>query len=226
MKKLLNFLLVRRSETENKWWHRLFTVLLFGSGFFVSVFAIFLTIDSYNHTWVIHRPVAFSLEANYQQANGKEFPCNWSFDTTRAANEPIKSIIKCKGVEIPLNDARQYGTLYDTARKNLETQYGLDKYTTTDCPKSNGESKLSPEQISCIRKVFADQEADPAYPKYQDSLKDLARIKVAQDINFGYMLNDIALWLLIPALVLALWIVFWSSVIYRSVLYIVFGKKK
>lgn len=225
MKKLLNVLLVRRPETENKWWHRLFTVLLFGSGILVSVSAIFLSVDSYNHTWITHHPVAFSLEPNYQQASGKEFPCDWSFDTTRAANEPIKSIIECKGVDIPLTDARTYGTLYDTAEKNLETQYGLDKYTA-DCPKSNGESKLSPEQISCIRNVFTDEQADPAYPKYQDSLKDLARIKVAQDINFGYILSDIALWLFISILVLALWIVFWSSVIYRSVLYIVFGKKK
>lgn len=226
MKKLLNFLLVRRPETENKWWHRLFTVLLFGSGILVAVFAISLVVDSYNHTWVTHRPVAFSLEPNYQQAKGEEFPCNWSFDTTRAANEPIKSIIECKGVEIPLTDARTYGALYDTARKNLEIQYGLDKYTTATCPKSTGETKFSPEQISCIRKVFADEEADPAYPEYQNSINNLAHIKVVRDINYGYILSDIALWLFIPILVLVLWIVFWSSVIYRSVLYIIFGKKK
>jgi hypothetical protein len=226
MKKLLNFLLVRRTETENKWWHRLFSVLLFGSALVVLVFAVLLNVDSSDHTWVTYKPVAFSLEQNYQQANGKELPCNWSFDTTRAANEPIKSVIECKDVEIPLTDARTYGALYDTARKNLETQYGLDKYSTANCPKSTGETKLSPEQISCIRKVFADEEADPAYPQYQEALKNLAHIKVMRDTNFGLMLTDIGLWVVVPILAAILWIIFWSAVVYRSILYIIFGKKK
>jgi hypothetical protein len=241
MKKLLNFLLVRRSETENKWWHRLFTVILFGSGILVSVFAIFFTVDSYNHTWVTYRSVAFSLEANYQQANGKEFPCNWSFDTTRAANEPIKSIIECKGVEIPLNDARQYGTLYEVAEGKLRQTDGIkeldDKFTqeckdqiSTQTFSDTYSGTLTPAfiaQIKCVdSKEKVDVEYNQLYKRYQNDLNNLARVKVVRDVNYGTMFGDVLLWLIIPILSLVIWILFWSSIIYRSVLYIIFGKKK
>jgi len=266
VKKLLNILLVRRTETENKWWHRLFIVLLFSSGIVVFILAVFLAVDSYNHTWITYRPVAFSLEPNYQEVNGNELPCdNGSIDTSD--NEHLSFIIECKGVDIPLVDSKKWEALYETAKKNLEKQFGLDKYNLTNCntltntltdqqlkqnidtlqqqgiandkvqeyvnnysQSSNGNYVLKQSAINkefdCIWKTSGAEQADPAYPEYRISLNNIAHIKVARDINFGFMFSDIALWLIIPISVLVLWIVFWSFLIYRSVLYIVFGKKK
>jgi hypothetical protein len=222
--KILNMLFVRRSEAKDRWWNRLFVVLLLGSGIVVFVLSVFIMIIGHNHNWITYHPVAFSLEQNYQQAKGKEFACNWSFDTSRSANEPVQSIIECKGVEIPLNEARIYGNLYDTAINNLEIKYGLDKYfDTSTCPPSN--NKISDCEFDLIVKGSESEQTDPSYKQYQTDLKNLARIKAVRSIDFGYIFEDVVFWLLIPIFILALWIVFWSSLIYRTVLYIIFGKE-
>lgn len=241
MKKLLNILFVKRAETENKWWNRLFNVFLGATAIMVLLSAFFLTLDSYNHNWVTYDPVAFSLESNYQQTSGKEFLCNWSIDDTRSANEPIKSIIECKGVDIPLNDARRYGALYDTANKKLRQTDGIealsDKYVQICKDEVSAQTfpttytgTLTPALIAQIRCVDSREKADPSYnqlyEKYQNDLKSLAYIKVARNVHIGSILGDIALLVLIPLLSVLIWILFWSSIIYRSVLYIVFGNKK
>lgn len=222
MKKLLNFLLVRRPETENKWWHRLFSVLLFGSALFVLIFAVLLNVDSSDHTWVTYKPVAFSLEQNYQEATGKELSC----ERTLNFSGEERLIIKCEGVDISPQDANRYKELYDIAENNLEKQFGLDKYNIAKCSKSRINGKLSPEEISCVRENLDAWQADPQYPKYQEALKNIAHIKVTRNTDFGLMLTDIGLWVVVPVLVTILWIIFWSAVVYRSILYIIFGKKK
>jgi hypothetical protein len=40
------------------------------------------------------------------------------------------------------------------------------------------------------------------------------------------MLSDIAFWVMVPLLVLLLWVVFWDSIVYRAILYVIYGKKK
>jgi len=230
MKKIINFLLVKRPETENKWWHRLFTVILFGSAIVLFISIILLTADIYKHAWFTHRITAFSLESNYQQAEGQEFPCNWSIDTTRADNEPIKSVIKCKGVEIPLTDARTYGALYDTAGENLRMQYGLDKYNgaCSNLPQNPSGKGLSKEEITCLNEMQDVMQTDPTYNEYQNASENLAKIKikVSENTNLVTIFSDIFVWLTIPILVIITWIIFWSAIVYRTLLYVIFGKKK
>jgi hypothetical protein len=235
MKKLLNFLLVRRSETENKWWHRLFSVLLFGSALVVLVFAVLLNVDSSDHTWVTYKPVAFSLEQNYQTAKGKELPCKESLDFS--GDIDTRLLIKCDGVDISPADSLRYEGLYKIADTNLQIQFGVQKYFDNsyyNCPIPSVPKpigyKLTPSDISCIRdemsRISADEATDPAYTQYQEALKNLAHIKVIRDTNFGLILADIGLWVIVPILAATLWVIFWSAIIYRSILYIIFGKKK
>jgi hypothetical protein len=235
---LRSILFVERVEVQNKWWHRLFTVLLFSSGIIVLVVAGIGTFDShdtrYEYRWgFIYRPVAFSLEKNYQEVDGKELPCDWNLDfSNRVANQPLLTIIECEGVYIPQEDSRRYGALYEDAMENLEKQFGMDKYNFASCRGSSSISSArssDDEYAQCVRKNIADEKTDPAYPAYQNALEKLAqikKIKVARDINYGVMLGDIALWLVIPLLSLLAWIAFWSAIVYRAVVYIAYGKKK
>ena len=228
MEKIFNFILVERSEAKNKWWHRLFTVFLIGSGIIVLILSFIFAInndDDFSTSWIINRPLVFSLESNYQQINGKELPCNSTIDFSSGSTY-LSSIIECKGVDIPLSTAKRYQELYDIADKNLEKQFGLDKYNGV-CSNltHNPSGGLSQEEISCLKKHVNDRESDPAYSKYQNALKDIAKIKVETIYNFNGIFNLIILWLIIPAIVLTLWVVFWSHIVYRSILYIIFGKK-
>ncbi len=44
--------------------------------------------------------------------------------------------------------------------------------------------------------------------------------------DLGNILIDIAMWIIIPIFAVLLWIIFLSSIVYRTILYIIFGKKK
>jgi len=220
MKKILNFLFVRRTETEDKWWHRLFTVLLLGSGAVIFITAMCLNIQSSNHSWISYKPT-FSLEQNYKTVGGKELPCSikmFAFEVTHT--EPLRNSdgIKCDGIIISDFDSRRFAKLYHEEYDRLRTGFGLDKYNFTNCQ--------SIKDVACVDKEISDMNSDPASQKFNEALKNIARIKVERNFDYGLMLNDFYLWVIIPTLVFVFWIIFWSSVIYRSILYIIFGKKK
>lgn len=242
MKKILNILFVKRVETENKWWHRLFTVLLFGSAIILFILTISLFISSFdNGSLVSHRPVAFSLEQNYQEVSGKELSCKENLDwDNRQANTPIGTIIQCDDVTISYSDAKRYGELYNLADEKLKIKYGIkdlnDKFTQmckdevslqTFPTTYSGSGTLTPAVIAEIRCVNLKENADPIYNEYQNSLKSInLNIKVVSSINFEAIFLDIVYWIFVPIIIGLLWILFWSSIIYRSILYIIFGKKK
>ena len=241
MKKILKLFSVKREDLklENKWWHRLFTVFIIASGILVLILAACLTIGSYNLKWVVYgdKPLAFSLDPNYEKVVGKELPCESVIDNSASR---LSFIIKCNGVNLSHEDSQRYQTLYDAASKYLEQQFGLDKYNSMSCSSSVNPTPtpegtlndqfnkiwgITPEQIACVRKAIADESSDPAYPKYQNALKNIARVKVSENSNMGAVFFDILLWIIIPIFALLAWILFWNSVVYRLILYVIFGKK-
>ncbi len=221
IKKLVsNIVFIKRPETENKWWHRLSQVLVFGSGIIVFIISILFSLDYLgNHRYVAYHPTAFSLEPNYERAKGKEFRCE---ETLNFSGEE-RFIIKCEGIAISPEASKRYQILYNVADKDLEKQFGLDKYDATHC--SNSE-KFTTEAMDCIWQAVEDKQADAAYDEYLEAQKNIARIKVVKDIHYKYILSDVCMFLLVPIVSFIAWILLWNSVIYRVILYIIYGKKK
>jgi hypothetical protein len=220
IKKIMNSVLVNRPETENKWWDRLFKVVLYSSGILVVALSFIPFFSNNYEAWVTHDPTAFSLESNYQMAKGKELPCKSTFNFDRTSSSDAL-IIQCEGADVSLADSLRYQTLYKTVDENLRKQYGLDKYDITKCSSSSGVDRLI-----CGGKIVKEEQADSAYPAYQNSLKDLARIKVATNVHFRSIFTDLGSWILAPVIIFILWVLFWNSLIYRAILYIIFGNKK
>lgn len=228
MKKFMNILFVRRSETKDKWWNRLFNVILSISGFLIFVLAIIFTVTISNHAWIVRKPVAFSLEPNFQSFNGVELPCVedlFAFKRYESGQTYSDSGIKCDGVTISKDESRRYGKLYDDGIQNLRKQFGFDMYSKK-CPIHAPGTRLTTEEIECSLKAMKNEEADPAQPEYKEAEKNLARVKTTQSIDFKFMFYDIFLWLVIPIFTLLLWVILWSSIIYRMILFIAFGKEK
>ncbi len=171
-------------------------------------------------------PTLFSLEENYSEAKGKEFPCKNVFNKSAGPKDPV-FIFECTGVDVLPENLERYDDLYDAKIGELFKEFGLDKYKNTNpCFTVEGVS-WSPEQVSCIRKNIADERTDPAYPEYEKARKNIPlNVKVVRDINFQVVLSDIARLIFIPLLAFVLWIFFWSSIVYRTILYIAFGSKK
>jgi len=231
MKKIINRLLVNRQETRDKWWHRLFMVLLFGSGVFVFILAIYLTVVSFYPKWVTYgdKPLAYGAELNYQEVNGTELPCNLGVDELSNDNNHITFIVQCNGVNLSYEDSKKYKALYDDVSTYLQQQFGLVNKYSNDCPTVKLKPAGTPftsEQLTCLRQSMAKEQADPDYIKYQAALDKINVVKVSKNSNLLHIIFDFALWIIIPLFVFVIWILFWDSIIYRSVLYIIFGKKK
>ena len=122
----------------------------------------------------------------------------------------------------------------------------MDKYDVNNCPHTSSETPMSiafdrisgktistqiasTQLVNCVNKVMNDMESNPAYSAYQTSVKNLDNnpsFKITKNIQYGAIIGDVVSWVIIPIIVVLIWILFWSSIVYRSVLYIVFGNKK
>ncbi len=229
--KISNFLFVHRPEIDNKWWNRLFTVFLFGSAIIVFILTVYLTVSSYYPNWVIYgdQPLAFSLEPNYQKISGKELPCDLNlFAFPVSATEPAidGEGMNCKGVILSDFDSKRYATLYNSAEKTLEKQYGFDKYFDDSMCTGGSPSANQTCEFDSFNKGETAEQADPSYGQYLKDYNNLARIKVSETGNLGNIILDVTLWIAIPVLVLVVWILFWSFIFYRTLLYIIYGKQK
>jgi len=81
VKKIKKPLFVRRVETENKWWHRLALVLIYGSATLAVLFWIGLAIDEISD-WEKYKSYsyAYSFEQGYEFLDGEEISCALNFN--------------------------------------------------------------------------------------------------------------------------------------------------
>ena len=232
MKKIINIFITRRNEINNKWWNRLFNVLLLGSTIVIFVLSLSVIGITYDNSWVTYS-VKFSFEPDYNDATGTEIDCKNSL-----------GFLECEGVDSALYQ-KQYSDLYDKSVISLQKQFGIDKYDYDNCPHTayqkpinvlfdkisgkNTTADYPPQLIDCVNKLNSDMKADPSYSQYTDSIKTLGTktsIRLTKIIHYPIIIIDVALWIFIPLIAVLIWIVFWSSIIYRSILYIIFGKNK
>lgn len=222
MKKILNFLLVRRPEVENKWWDRLFKVLLFGSSILLFI-AVLGGIVSEKRQWITYEsPYMFSLEPNYHEFVGKEFSCESSLNTSNSEDVEHPVVVKCEDVNISYADSIRYEELEREEVNKIYKEFGFDKYSWDDCPVDTTKNRMN-----CIKEKVAAERADTSYSDYMATVKKIPlNVKVARNVHFSVIFVDIIFWLVVSIVSVLLWIIFWSSIIYRSILYIIFGKKK
>jgi hypothetical protein len=219
-------LLPSRPQTKDKWWHRLFHVLLFGTGLMLYLVTLLGLIGSYLDKFIIYKPTAFALENSYDKARGEVFSCDLDLDRAELYEgksfRDIPRIISCSGVEVSREEGLRYGVLYETERRKLYDDFGLNEQGD-DCPTiRNSSGELSKETINCTRKAYSEEMADPAYQRYENALESIKHIKAVKSLN----VEALALLVFVPFLALFAWLLFWSAIIYRSILYIVFGKQK
>jgi hypothetical protein len=197
-------------------------VLLSGSSIIIFI-TILLANTDYHSPWTYRQIKKFSLEDGYDKISGKELPC-YSFRHFDQDESYFK--ITCGDFYIPDSISIYYQELYDIERKSLYQKFGLNKYsgTCTGLARNNF-GGLSKEEILCLNKTDKEMKLDPNYKKYEDALNDVAKIKVSTHINFYSIRDDIFYIIFVPILSVILWVIFWSSIIYRSILYVIFGSK-
>lgn len=251
MKKLLNILLVHRTEVENKWWHRLINVLICGSTVLVAIGSFFVVYTSLH--WKDYTYNAYDFEKNYASAVGHEVGCKF--------NETSLSLV-CDGDQANALD------LIGKYNQILREKYPViasycdsskDKLTPTlneqqlkenlDALQQAGESvqerqayvdnysKSNDGNYTLKRQPLTDHEfqcknfaiiksTDPSvdlYATYSSWVLQVGfKAKRTTIILYSTLIKHFLIWM---SMILG-WFIFWESIIYRTLLYIIYGKKR
>lgn len=214
MKKLLNLLLVRRLETKDKWWHRLALVLIYGSTIIVAIFLAILLISEEGEYWVSESYTAYSFEQGYEIADGKEIDCKFSvFESSSGRLSPI-SIFRCGD----LTSDTEFLNRYVQARGTSERLQEL-----------RGDQGITELDFSAFKKNYVPV-AERSKTQSDDEIMveliqsgELNDVKVKRALSFDYISFG-GNWGVYLLLILG-WLVFWESIVYRTILFIVYGKK-
>ncbi len=182
--KIKKFLIPWRENLEKKWWHRLLSVIIYGS---TICLAILLFISLFSSSSWKKTVFTYSFEPNYNMSKGEESICKFNpYDSSGNIFANIFGPIReCNGI----NSSKDFLMKYDKYKFNDINKDSADK-TVYDMEKSG-------------------------------KLNDI-RVKRSTEIMYEKLFGKIGLAIL---LVFA-WFIFWESIIYRIILYIIYGKNK
>lgn len=217
-KKVRNFLIPYIEGIENNWWHRLVNVLIYGSTILILIlFSIGFFVEKDN--WIKTTPKIFSFEDGYSSTSGKEFECEYKNGISSAIPE-----ISCEEISLDgINVVERYN---ETIRK----RFNLKSFECIEQKNENG--KYSEESLRCLREYinFIPVTADPVSVSADNIGVEISHmrfirgfsVKINTEIIYLKFFEDIFLILAI----VAGWFIFWQSIIYRTILYVIYGKKK
>lgn len=230
MRKILRTIFVRRIETKNKWWHRLALVLIYGSTILVAIFLAILILSEEEGdnwvSWVSYPYTAYSFEKEYPAAKGYEIDCKFpsnSFDVPLVA-----PTVHCGDLSSNTEFLDRYSRARGTYDKLQELrQQMVSNITTEYIPVKHGYIPIGQEYIPRYIPVAQRQTATSVDNELLDRLikngeLDNIKVKRASSIHYASLLGEWGIYLL---LVLA-WLLFWESVVYRTVLFVAYGRPK
>ena len=182
MNKLSNLIFVRREGLEQKWWHRLAKVLIWGTTVVVLIIGI-VTIVSSSH-----------------------YKNNPNFDTTKFIATAQQQGVDYADLEIWLLENGQYGRAVLPVQQNSNINNG---------------GPLTSEQLKQMDSDLSKPEPQSTIDQDLITRNNLDRIAFNQTENY-LIKKGLILIILLPIA----WFIFWESIIYRAVVYIVYGKRK
>lgn len=206
---LVDLVIVRRKESENKWWNRLFTVLVIASTIVVLLITGVIFYPN-KYYWKKYEFTSFSFEPKYPEAKGESVYCEY------------------KGFEDNYFVCGEYVPTDITKRFNGVMK---EKYSLPDVPESCLELNTINQSglLYRLQSSFCESEKQGKYAVYikehEDERKNFyaeTRAKIVTTIVWGILLKYIGLVLAITVG----WFIFWESITYRTVLYIIFGSRK
>ncbi len=251
MEKILNILLVRRTETENKWWHRLINVLICGSTVLVAISSFFAVYSSLH--WKNYTYNAYDFEKNYTSAVGNEISCVFNevppslvcggdqadtLDLISRYNQILREKYpmiasycdSSKDKLAPTLNEQQLKENIDALLKGGLSQDQVQQYVNNYSKSSDGNytlkrQPLTDQEFQC--KNFAIiKSPDPSvdlYATYSSWMLQIGfRAKRTTIILYPTLVEHFLIWISI----IFGWFIFWESIVYRISLYIIYGPKR
>lgn len=215
VKKLLKLSLFRRQETKDKWWHRLALVLIYGSTIVGAIFLGSLLVTEEADNWARYSYTAYSFEEGYPTAKGREMDCK--FSATSLGDLPL--VFSHCG---DLSTGSEFLEKYFRARGTYDRLVELRK----------GPENLVKLDLTALKRNYIPIAERPGYKRTKSDIEimvqlvksgELEDVKVKRVMSFEYA-TFLGNWSLYLLLVFG-WLIFWESIVYRTLLYVVYGKK-
>lgn len=206
MRKIINFLLVRRPETKDKWWHRLALVLIYGSTIVVAIFLAVLLISEEGDYWVSESYTAYSFEQEYATAKGKEVDCK--FSATSLGDLPPVSIFNCGNISSDTEFLEKYARARGTYEKLEENREQINS------------TLASGGLLGRIQRANATDDKIMVQ-LIQNGELDNIKVKRAVSVDYASFFGNWGVYLLL----VLVWFVFWESIAYRTILFVAYGRK-
>ncbi len=244
MNKLSNLIFVRREGLEQKWWHRLAQVLIWGSTIVIAVFTFLLFFVG--NSFVHYSYSAYNFQPNFATAKGKIESCTFEkggdpevFNSTKTArvlynpNSPTNGFnpIQFGATPVFTNDGDFYSPeiicgdvnfqAYDSNENNYpsikEFLYSYAQYNENSQEhellfNSSGQDEmLIPVDLNIVMNGGIDR-------------GDFSNIQTKRVTHF--LLRKFIVSILEFVGIILGWFILWESIIYRTIIYIIYGKSK
>ena len=216
MKKILEILLVRRTEIQNKWWDRLINVLMYGTTIVIAIISFSLLSDLSVKKYIHHTYTAYNFEDNYSINMGKEVGCIYGTYSIVCGDVAIQR----SDIITPKNTLKQL-IGYSKANPTSDIASQLEQAITSGAY----DQQAADEGVDLSwagRPVPTDQQLKER--RIINLLRENKDVKIKQETEILYLslFKDMATMILITLT----WFIFWQSIIYRTFAYIIYGKKK
>lgn len=213
MKKLAKFLLVRRPETKDKWWHRFVLVLIYGSILVLVIYLAALFVTEEGGDWINESYTAYNFEQGYATAKGKEIDCSVSvFESAGRLPTLAAARFRCGDIDSNTEFLDRYAQARGTTERLQELRGLQDEQTRSYIPVAERQETKTDNEIM----VELIQSGE---------LSDL-KVKRTLAFDHGAFFGGWGLYFLLVLVLVLSWLVFWESIVYRTILFIIFGKKK
>ena len=245
IRKIKEFLFVRREETMGRWWHRLALVFIYGGAISVTIFLTGLAIDevsglekykSYSYT--------YSFEQGYEYIEGEEIVCTLNLEKYNLPTIPFSSVLKrCGNTEEVVkkyNDFIRSVLLTDDIKgqcanvsqvENTPGRYvpiSERDYVASECKELLSSTEaikpgLNLTALGISESLFSTEQKNFLRDSYE-KLKNLTAKRHLEGTRYGEIIIAVLQSILVIVLGLVAWIVIFESIIYRTILYIIYGK--
>lgn len=216
MKKILEILLVRRTEIQNKWWDRLINVLMYGTTIIIAIISFSFLSDLSVKKYVHYTYTAYNFENNYSTNTGKEVGCIYGAYSIVCGDVAIQR----SDIITPKNTLKQ---LIDYSKANPASDIASQLQQAITSGAYDQQAVDEGVDLSWAgRPVPTDQQLKEG--KIINLLRENKDVKIKQETEILYpsLFKDMTIIILITLT----WFIFWQSIIYRTFVYIIYGKKK
>lgn len=220
MKKISNLLLVRRPETKNKWWHRLALVLIYGSTIVITIFFAVRIISDGIENYLSVSYTAYSFEQGYENATGKEIDCKFSVFDSISDRVPPLTVFRCGDLTLKTEFLDRYAQARGTF-EHLQEIRGDQSSTNENRPIKLDFSALEGNYIPVLGRPDFKTDNEIMVELIQSGELDNIKVKRERSFDYASFFGD---WVIFSLLALGVWLIFWESIVYRTILFIAYGR--